>query len=400
MPHMQDLHSIISNGPPITEAYDINTPEAHKYFNHVKEWIHGQQLSFHSLDLEAESLGNSALAFRTILKFIESEQIISNLKDNVTITLINPVYKEIGRMQHRSEHPHGENSLRTKISCLNYFSSVNPKFQGRVFVVDDECPVNSGEMAEKILSEFPGSDHKVFYLGKAIDTGDPDLPPGITHKEGNNRSVKGGSALFGMKKALNEPIDGRHIIIDNDADLSVHPMQIGLLIEPIVNKSYSAVAGSRREQDSIAMIGEGRNQRGALFIKLWQHFLPKLAESIIDTNRAFKAFDSVALTQILPSIQIYTFPYQIELLQSCISNGVPLTKKGIAYLDSEAASTQNGSNITETYLNQIRQIIDIAVRYNTIETSDPLLNYFRGISEEEWIKIESDPPENIKDLLD
>ncbi|NNJ55105.1 MAG: hypothetical protein HKP14_03195, partial [Bacteroidia bacterium] len=287
----------------------------------------------------------------------------------------------------------------TKIECLQYFESINPLFKGRMFVVDDGCPEGSGKMAETTIAEYPDSPHQVFFLDKAIDENDKDLPTGITQKSGNNRSVKGGAALFGMRKALNAPVDGLHIVVDNDADLSVHPMQLGLLIEDIINGETEVVAGSRREEDSVSLIGGSRNARGNLFIQIWQHFLPQLAEKITDTNRAFKAFDSRALAKILPSIKIYTFPYQIELLQACISMNVPLIKKGIAYIDSEAASTQSGANITETYLNQIHQIIDIATRYNTISITDPLMKYLSSISEEEWYSIETNPPATIHDLI-
>lgn len=393
------MKSIIEQGPIINEAYDVNTEISHDYFNTVKKWIADQSLGIQELDEQARLFKNDALAFRTMLKFIESENVIRNLQEKVSLTLINPVYKETGRMQKRSEHPHGEDSLRTKIGCLQYLENLNPMFKGRVFVIDDECPDGSGRMAENILAEYPGSPHKVFFLSRAIDDNDIDLPTGITHKSGVNRSVKGGAALFGMQKALKTPSEGIHIIVDNDADLSVHPMQLGLLIKDIVSGKTKAIAGSRRELDSVSLIGERRNSRGNLFISIWQHFLPQLADRITDTNRAFKAFESNALKKILPSIKIYTFPYQIELLQACISLNVPLIKKGVAYLDSEAASTQSGDNITETYLSQIHQIIDIAKRYNTIPASDQLLAYFSSITEEEWREIEKNPPENILNLI-
>ena len=383
----------------MSEAYDMNTGISHAYFGLVKEWLSNQTLSIQQIEKEARLFGEEALAFRTVLKFIESEQIIIGLDKPVYLSLINPVYKETGRMQRREEHPHGENSLRSKIACINYFHSVNSNFNGRVIVIDDECPIGSGQMAENIIAEYPDSPHKVYFLGEAIDDQHPDLPKGLTHKNGQNRSVKGGAVLYGMRKALNDTFDGIHIIVDNDADLSVHPMQLGLLIKDIVEETAEAVAGSRREEDSVSLIGASRNQRGGFFIQIWQHFLPQLANRIIDTNRAFKAFESNALTRILPKIEIYTFPYQIELLQACISLGIPLSKRSIAYLDSEAASTQDGANITETYLNQINQIIDIAKRYHSISDSDPLLQYFSTISEEEWRGIESQPPENLMDLV-
>ena len=393
------MKDLIEQGPVFQEAYDANL--AHAYFNRVKEWLVNQQDTIQTIDEQARAYGAAAVPFRTMLKFIESEQAIKNLNRPVLFTLINPVYKEIGRMQSRAAHPHGENSLVTKIQCLSYFENLNPNFSGRLIVVDDECPQNSGKMAEEILEKYPGSPHQVFYLGKAIEEGDPDLPRGLTRKSGSNRSVKGGAVLFGMKKALNSTNSGSdlHIIADNDADLSVHPMQIGLLVEDIANGKASAVAGSRREEDSVALIGGSRNRRGSLFIKIWQYLLPELARNITDTNRAFKAFESSALERILPKIEIYTFPYQIELLQACLSNGIPLVKKGIAYLDSEAASTQSNTNATETYLNQIRQIIDIARRYKTVPEPDAIMDFFGSISEAQWRKIEADPPDELESLL-
>ena len=192
---------------------------------------------------------------------------------------------------------------------------------------------------------------------------------------------------------------GQHIIIDNDADLSTHPEQIGLLIEPILQKQAEAVAGSRRNKDSVALIGGSRNTRGLLFIQIIQRLLPELGSKITDTNRAFKAFTSSGLQRIIDRIAIYTFPYQIELLQACVSEDVSLQKRGIAYIDSEAASTQQGDAITESYLHQLQQVADIARRYMTIDQSDPLLNFLESIGEDAWQRIESNPPECIEDLL-
>ena len=295
------MKEIIENGPVFQEAYDANL--AHTYFNQVKEWLTTQTNAITSIDEQARAYGPAAVPFRTMLKFVESEQVINGLQHPVLCTLINPVYKETGRMQSRDKHPHGENSLVTKIECLKYFESVNPNFSGRIIIVDDECPEGSGSMAEDILVKYPNSPHQVHYLGKAIDEGDADLPIGLTYKNGSNRSVKGGAVLFGMRKALNHRTDGMHIIVDNDADLSVHPMQIGLLLKDIVSGRANAVAGSRREDDSVALIGGSRNRRGTLFIKIWQYFLPELAVNITDTNRAFKAFESSALEKILPKDQ-------------------------------------------------------------------------------------------------
>ena len=396
-----------SLSPDVGEAYDTTTPSFANYLNEVEEWYSGQADTYEILDREARADEGSpgSFGFRIALKIAESRRLLAALDQQVTITLVNPVYKETGRILPRSEHPHGEDSIRVKAESLLAIEGLNPgRLRCRLVVVDDECPAGSGELAAEILrADYPqrwdDGSFGVFSLRDAIDGGDSDTPPGLTHKDGANRSVKGGALLFGMKKALHHQSGGLHVVVDNDADLSIHPMQLGLLVDPIASGSVQAVAGSRREEDSVALIGGSRDTRGQLFIKIWQHFLPALAGRVTDTNRAFKAFNAEALQEIIDGIEIYTFPYQIELLQACISNGIALQKRGIAYVDSEAASTQQGEGITETYLNQVRQIIDIAQRYKAIPSDDPLLRFFEEVSEERWAEIEAAPPEDLGDLL-
>ena len=67
------MNNIIQEGPKINEAYDASTPSAHKYFNKVREWVAQQSESLNSLDQQAQQYGDEALAFRIMLKFIESE---------------------------------------------------------------------------------------------------------------------------------------------------------------------------------------------------------------------------------------------------------------------------------------------------------------------------------------
>ncbi len=402
---MSDLTALVTQSPPLREAHDASSAEFDSYAEKVEAWFLGRGDSYEQVDAEVRAVEDldSVMGLRMALKFAESRRIIRGVDKPLTLTLLNPVYKETGRMQPRASHPHGEDSIRVKIEALRALEALNDNLQARFVVIDDECPQGSGAMAAEILASF-GADYdsgkyRVLSLGTAIDEGDPDLPPGLTHKDGPRRSVKGGSLLYGMRKCIGDSVRGRHILIDNDADPSIHPIQLGLLIRDIENGKAGAVAGSRREVDSVAWIGGTRNTRGRLFIAIWQHFLPQLAKGVVDTNRAFKAFEAGALGRILDGIQCYTFPYQIELLQACISHDVALTTCGIGYLDSEAASTQQGENITETYLNQIHQILDIARRYKAIDRDDALGRFFEDITEEQWLAIERNPPEHLAELL-
>ncbi|MCP4373313.1 MAG: hypothetical protein GY797_35180 [Deltaproteobacteria bacterium] len=399
------IKQLISQSPVVSEAYDTSTPPFEAYVNNVDTWYQEQTLPYEQLDklVRQEKDLQQVIGFRIALKIAESQRILRHIRTPITVTLINPVYKETKRMQPRNKHPHGEDSIRYKIRVLQELEALNSNFTARFLVIDDECPNNSGQMAAQILQEYDQSHqtekYSVLFLGDAINQSDPDLPPNLTHKDGPNRSVKGGAVLYGMRKVINDTVDGQHIIIDNDADLSIHPAQIGFLIQDILNGKARVVAASRREADSVALIGDSRNTRGNLFIRIWQHLLPTLAQKITDTNRAFKAFEAQALKQFLYNIQIYTFPYQIEVLQATISNNISLSKCGIAYVDSEAASTQQGSNITETYLDQIRQIIDISQRYKALNSQDALLNFFLTVSEKQWAEIENNPPQIIASLL-
>jgi len=392
----------ISEPPAVVEAYDTTRPDFEAYVDEIDAWYQRGPATYSELDEKGRREGEAALAFRIALKIVESRRIVRELDTPVTITLLNPVYKETGRMQRREDHPHGEDSIRCKVRILRGLEALNPQLTARLIVIDDECPNESGRMANQILREY-GEDHasekyRTLLLGEAIDARDSELPPGLTHKDGTRRSVKGGALLYGMRKALKDRVGGLHLLVDNDADLSVHPAQLGILIENIVEGRAGAVAGSRREVDSVAVIGPSRNTRGHLFIQIWQHLLPELARAITDTNRAFKAFESAALARILPRIETYTFPYQIELLQACITQGIPLARRGIAYVDSEAASTQDGTEITENYLNQVQQIIEISRRYGMLDAEDELARFFLRISEAEWQRIEADPPDTLDEL--
>ena len=47
------MKSIIEKGPSITEAFDMNTGQAHAYFGEVKQWISSQNEDLSGLDLAA-----------------------------------------------------------------------------------------------------------------------------------------------------------------------------------------------------------------------------------------------------------------------------------------------------------------------------------------------------------
>ena len=395
------LAELIADSPPVAEAYDTSVPAFAAYVERVDELARETAGSAAAVADSVRRTAPGAIGLLVALKIAESRAVIRSLTEPLVLTLLNPVYKETGRMLPRHQHPHGEDSIRYKAAALDRISALNPSVRTRLVVIDDGCPDESGVAAARILAGLPGWEgrHEILYLEEAREAGDPSVPPGLTAKNGERRSVKGGAVLYGMRRSLQLDPGCRHVIVDNDADLSILPDQLGLLLDGVVNGGLGVVAGSRREPDSVALIGESRDHRGALFISIWQHLLPALAERVVDTNRAFKAFDAGVLARIIDDVEVYTFPYQIEILQAAISRDVSLAPRSIAYIDSEAASTQQGESITETYIDQIRQIIDIAERFGTVQPDDPLLAFLADVDDQAWRAIEQDPPRELLNIL-
>lgn len=394
--------ALIAEAPRVDEAYDTSTEDFAAYVDRLEAELGAappERLA--ELDGHPAAQSREAIGFRIAVKVVESRAAIRSLSEPVVVTLLNPVYRETGRLRPRDLHPHGEDSLRYKADALDRITRLNPDVATRLVVIDDGCPDGSGHLAAEILAELPRWDgrHEVLFLEEARQRGDPDVPAGLTGKDGARRSVKGGAVLFGMRRSLRLDTDRRHVVVDNDADLSILPDQLGLLLRGVVDDGLGVVAGSRREDDSVALIGPSRAARGSLFISIWQHLLPELASRIIDTNRAFKAFDAAALARIIDDVQTYTFPYQVEVLQAAVTRDVPLAPQAVAYVDSEAASTQQGEDITETYLDQVLQIADIARRYGTVAPEDPLLAFLDEVDEADWQRIERQPPRQLLDIL-
>jgi hypothetical protein len=242
----------------------------------------------------------------------------------------------------------------------------------RLLVVDDGCDKGSGNTAERLIQQWhfvnptANTQTKVLFLGKAVEEKSPWLPGGLTNIQ---QSVKGGAMLYGLTYATHAwPVQGKHILVDADADLSVHPLQTPSLVRPIIEKGVVLAAGSRREPESVRLIGSSRNQRGKLFISVWQHLLPSLAKRVVDTNRGFKAIDAAFVPSLVGSIGEYTFAYQIELLLAASRfGGNAVLAVPICYLDSEALSTQSVQE-AQPYLDQVRRIALIGERYG--EKSD------------------------------
>ncbi|KAA3611045.1 MAG: hypothetical protein D8M58_13775 [Calditrichaeota bacterium] len=63
------------------------------------------------------------------LKIAKSKLMVAEIKEPVKISVVFAVYKEHKRILEKSEHPHGEDFLRKKVTQLEYLFNDLPNFQ-------------------------------------------------------------------------------------------------------------------------------------------------------------------------------------------------------------------------------------------------------------------------------
>ena len=386
MSRLPDMSELLLGAPRVREAYDTSTRQFNDYVALLRARLHSKKITIAQADaifLEMESSQESVLTARTALKIIEGFHNAEYLSEHLTkrgeaatITVIQPMYRETFRISPRTkDNIHGENALTYKLQLFDSIQKKHPNLHFRLLAVDDGCDgwgedrLRSGIVARGIIRQWRRSNSeskieaRTIFLAKGIADKSPLIPRGIKQ---TGDSVKGGSVIYGMNYANHEwrPDTHRHIIIDSDSDLSVHPAQIPTLVRKLIDHDLIVAAGSRRETNSVGAIGAVRDARGKLFISIWQRLLPTLASSVTDTNRGFKAIDAQFASELVQKIRERKFPYQIELLlvAELIRTG-SVKPVAISYIDSEALSTQ-GEIPTQSYFDQIVGILAIAKRHH------------------------------------
>ena len=148
-----------------------------------------------------------------------------------------------------------------------------PDFIDNIFVIDDNCPENSGQLVER-----HSKDERVSVIYNSINLG------------------VGGATKKGMIKAVNSGCD---VIVKMDADNQMNPDLMHLLVLPILNKQYDYTKGNRYFfPDHFAKIPKTR-----LFGNLALSFFSKLSSgfwNVFDPNNGYVAISS----KLIPYLNI------------------------------------------------------------------------------------------------
>lgn len=374
------IEQLIDKGPKQIDLTDEK--HAHAVLNGAEQLL-DLGLSLEEIDqLEQEFLNKNEEIFTYILlvfKVVRSKLVVSRYNDPLLISVVFAVYKEHNRIRKRSEHPHGEDFLVKKVEQLKWLFGEKPNINWKLIVVDDGCPDGSGKIAQNIIDQEHLKEHvRVLFLQDAINEGLDSARSLSSAKE----SQKGGSIVYGMWDAVQNFGKENHVVAFTDADLSTHLGQLGLLLDPILIDQKLAAIGSRREVDSVVIKKGSRNNRGKLFIYLWKRLIPNLS-AIVDTQCGFKAFKAEIISDIISGLIEKKFAFDIELLlRTSLIRESSIDKVGIAWIDSEEASTTTDLS---PYLPMLKSIVKMYEKYlQANPESDEFASFIRSLSEEEF----------------
>lgn len=303
--------------------------------------LHG--LTSDALQAAARKL-DAPLEFKLAAKLVDSRRYALSVERRLNIGVVFAMWGEQNRLFAKSDtNPNGEDSLRTKISQMNWVTADTP-IDWTLYAVDDGCPHGSGKIAQEIADTHPlGEKVKVLFLNEAVPA---DSGP-MKALKSTNDSRKAGAIILGCMQAIS---DGKDAVIYTDADSSVHLGQIGLLIRPFLDDNYRVVLGNRKDPDAVLVKEEGRWGIGIKLLRHMQRMVGQVifSRNILDTQAAFKLYERNILRQIIDDPTVFDFSFDTDWLLAAIRMGEPFAKVPFAFIDSfaESASITQGPMTT------------------------------------------------------
>ena len=287
---------------------------------------------------------DTPLEFKLAAKLVDSRRYALNVEKKLNIGVVFAMWGEQNRLLPKNDtNPNGEDSLRIKITQLNWVTANTP-IDWTLYAVDDGCSYQSGKIAQEMANKhILGEKVKVLFLDEAVPT---DSGP-LKNLKSADDSRKAGAIIHGCIQAIS---DGKDVIIYTDADSSVHLGQIGLLLRPFVDDNYRVVLGNRKDPESVLVKEEGRWGIGIKLLRHMQRMVGQaiFSRNILDTQAAFKLYERNLLQQIIEAPTVFDFSFDTDWILAAIGMGEPFAKVPFAFIDSfaESASITQGPMTT------------------------------------------------------
>ncbi|HEY7014647.1 MAG TPA: hypothetical protein VH480_17940 [Streptosporangiaceae bacterium] len=334
-----------------------------------------------------------------------SRRRLGELTGPIHLTVVWAMYGETGRMVPRTEHPHGEDFVRTKVRQLNWLTGGLPGVTWSIIACDDGCPdrPSSADLMTSIAAAegYPSTGHRsvtVLRLAELIGSG-VTISPAFDRLTSTDQSRKGGSILAGLAAAVAaDPARAngavRHVACYTDADLSANLAQLGSLAAPVV--AGDPVAGDPVVGDPVVgdpvvgdrvvgALGQRYGIEGAVLVRadgpvtephstgdkpdkiiiLFRHFvrallIPALAH-VLDTQAGFKAFDTAALAPVIGEMASFNETFDVELLIHLAQRygSQALAVEPIVFTEDFAATNFPSVDPGARHLAMVRQVVEL-----------------------------------------
>jgi hypothetical protein len=271
-------------------------------------------------------------------------------------TCIFAIYHENNRMVAKGKdipgeyHPNGEDFIRRKHKQMSWLFENRQDCSWSLLGIDDGCDRDSDKLLMKISDEMGYKNVRVVKLKDAVKENNPVLDCAkLKDKTWNledkfvKASQKGGSIIYGLSVACNEPVPAgrKHAILYTDSDLSTDLRLSGLNFDTMINQGFdcsvserfgipNAVNCSAKDATGGVVPGLARDSIVHLTLrhKLRMRLLPPLTP-IIDTNCGHKGIMADAVKPVLTMVRDYKGSFDMDWLMCVGINSAMAGRKAI-----------------------------------------------------------------------
>lgn len=306
----------------------------------------------------------------------KSKKIISEISDNIHVSICIPIYDEINRFKTSKQHQNGEDFLNVKLKQCEELFGENEKITFNLLLIDDGCPNKTGKFIERYIKDNNIEKSNVIYLEDCIKNGI------LRYINDVNESRKGGAIYYGLYYSIHKlpKIKKKHIIIYTDADISTDLRQCGLLLDKINEKDSCCIA-CRHLPDSITIKKGSRSVRAKIHSYFWKQLFEEI-NYLSDTQTSFKAFDSKIIPNLLDNINEFKFCFDIEILLKC-NKLSKISQIPIYWKDSPNESKTNKLEYYLEILQSMSKLYKVYVKDKT-QHKDKISNYLDNITINEY----------------
>jgi hypothetical protein len=297
--------------------------------------------------------------------------------DALHLSVVWAMYGETARMAPRTQNPHGEDFVRTKVAQLDWLTS-GTSATWDILACDDGCPdqPSSAEAMEAVIEQegYPADGHRRVAVMRLADVlGTDRLGPAFSRLTSTSDSRKGGSILAALATAIDRrPAAATHVVCYTDADLSANLGQLGSLAMPVVDGAAAAL-GQRYGVPGATLVKEtgptqepqSTGSKPDKLIILFRHMVrallvPDLAH-VLDTQAGFKAFDAARLAPVLPEMTSFNETFDVELLIRMAQRygSDPIAVQPICFTEDYAQTNFPSVDPGAGHLAMVRQVVEL-----------------------------------------